>query len=168
MAYHKLYIQKAGTSQAYDTLETFDVWAMEVPFQTVGDVKDLPANDWKDESGEEEYMPAVLPMKAYDMAVKFGYKGKCGTGREHLTAFFNYLRGKAWTLNGITHDGDGAELMMYYELTGTGRRGIRLKGIKDEIEYIVDDTMEAIITEVTFKVNDPDTDVFMTNGKLTV
>ena len=166
MAYHKLYIQKTGSSSAYDTLKTFGVWAMEVPFHIAGDVKDLPSNDWKDESGEDEYLPDVLPMKAYDMTVKFGYKGERGTGREHLAAFFNYLRGKSWALNGTAHNGDGSEIMIYSELVGIGRRGIRLKSIKDEADYVLDDAMEAVMVEVTFKVNDPDTDVVLSDGRL--
>ena len=167
MAYHKLYIQKTGATAAYETLGTFGLWAMEVPFQIAGEIKDLPANDWKDESGEEEYLPAVLPTKAYDMTVKLGYKGPRGTGREHLTAFFDYLRGKKWTLNGRKHDGDGTELMIYSELTATGRQGVRLKSIKDAAEYVVEDTQEAVMIEVIFKVNDPDTDVVLKDGRLT-
>lgn len=166
MSYAKLYIQKKNAATAYETVETFGVWAMEVPFRIAGEVKDLSVNDWKDESGDEEYLPAELPMKAYDMTIKFGYKGAKGTGRQHLAAFFNYLRGKSWILNGVTHNGDGTELMMYYELSGIGRQGMRLKSISDNAEYVVDDDMEAVMPEVTFKVNDPDTDVTLSDGKL--
>lgn len=163
-----IYLQKMEEgATCYDTIEQWGFWGKDVPFQAVGEVKEPYSNDWFDEDGDDEYIPDKLMMKGYEMEVEFGhrYYEKQTTGggtttdttKDDLAAFIKYLTGK---------DGSGVEMMMYCTWTGIGRQKVRFAGINDKAEFVKDGNSCALMVKMRFKVNDPVTDVAVSDGVL--
>ena len=81
-AYKPLYI-KIGQSGAYsesiqydrtiDTKDEFGLYVKSVPFIIQPQVKNIITQEWKDEDGEDTYIPSVVTHKAYDFTIKFIY-----------------------------------------------------------------------------------------------
>lgn len=153
MEYVRTYIQKMRVgSHVMDTIDDFNVYTKDVPFVLYGEVKDLYANDWKDHSGLDEYIPDKLPLKEYEIEVEFTCKGCINSNKEKAKIFIDYLLGK---------DGSGARLKMYNTHTQIGRQNIRVLSINDDATLIKDGDTELLIFKVRFKVNDPDTDIVL-------
>lgn len=89
-------------------------------------------------------------MKSYTMDVKFCCKGGKGSSNAKIAAFIDYLTGR---------DNTGAEMKMYCTWTRVGRKGIRFEKLNDDAELVRDDDGDILVFTVTFKVNDPVTDV---------
>lgn len=131
------------------TLAEWNIACRACPFKDDGESKEIYTNNWKDEHGEEAYIPSVVYSEAYDLEVSFAYKGAVGSAYPALKSFRDYLRG---------NDGDGAELEIYSPYTGIGRKKCYLKSFpeKDFFQSNVDEGLEFT---VTFRVTDPVTDV---------
>lgn len=156
-----LYIQKSiSGSTVYETVADFEMYCMDIPFIIFGEAKELPKNEWKDENGDDEYIPSTLCMESYEMTVKFAYKGTEKSANTKINAFLRYLTGI---------DGSGAEMSMYSTYTQIGRRNIRFVKVSDDAELIRDKNGDILMFEVTFKVNDPTTNIapVKTNGVVT-
>ena len=146
-----LYIQKTKSGATVkDTVTNFDIYCMEIPFVIMNEAKDLASNDWFDEHGNDEYIPSALKMKAYEMDVKFACKGAWKTCNAKINAFVRYLTGA---------DGSGAEMKMYSTYTQIGRQGIRFVSLNDDAELVRDKNGDILMFTVTFRVNDPVTDI---------
>ena len=156
-----LYIQKNVTgSTVYETVADFEMYCMDIPFIVFGEAKELPRNEWKDEHGDDEYIPSSLYMEAYELTVRFAYKGAQKSANAKINTFLNYLTGA---------DGSGAEMSMYSTYTQIGRRGIRFVKVEDDAELIRDKNGDILMFDVTFKVNDPVTNISTVtrNGSVT-
>lgn len=147
MTYDKVYIQKQSKNAPVKELaEEFGIYAKDIPFVIYSAPKELPKNDWKDEDGEEVYVPdGRLPMSAYDMKVEFAYKGAVGTAGEVLAKFFD------WLLDG--------SFKMYNTHTSIGRQNITVKDIDDDAKFYKDASGETVLFKVTFRVSDPVTKI---------
>lgn len=152
MNFDKVYIQKTqDNARLVETVKDFDIYCADMPFKIAEEAKDLTSRDWADEDGEDEYIPPTgLKMKSYTMDVKFCCKGDKGSSNAKIAAFIDYLTGR---------DKTGAEMKMYCTWTRVGRKGIRFEKLNDDAELIRDDDGDILVFTVTFKVNDPVTDV---------
>ena len=151
MAYKGIYFQKqAEGAGVKESLADFGIWCKDFPFKLYGEVKDLASTDWADEDGTDEFIPAELKLKAYDVDVEFGYKGAMDTANEKIRNFLDYLTGRGET---------GATLKVYDSYTRIGRQNVRVLKVSDDL--FVRNTSEGdILTfNVTFRVNDPVTDI---------
>lgn len=134
-------------------VDTFDSWGIvckDFPFKMFGEAKELPKNDWKDEDGDDEYVPSVLKLAAYEMKVEFVYKGALNTANVNIRAFLDYLTGR---------DGSGVDMMVYDTFTRIGRQHVRFVEAEDDVVYRQADSGDVIVFGVTLKVNDPVTDI---------
>lgn len=162
--YKKLYLQKEETGSVMkETVEDFGMWVMaDTPFKTGSEAKSLPSNDWIEDNGIEEYVPASggLPLKAYDMKIGFGFKNENGTPSANaaIVAFRDYLTGRDSTYPGVW-------LKMYFEGYGIGRQKVRFSSMTDP-EYWTSGNSERAFFEVTFKVDDPVTEMEIVNGNI--
>lgn len=158
MALVNVYIRKMGADTegnarpTYNIREYFGFVIQELPFESSTEVKDVDTVDFFDEDGSNEWMPARLRIKSYEMKVKFISKGT----KEELYARYlslrNYLLGR---------DNTGVAFMLYDDYHGIGRKDIRLQKFDDDVEYKpLNDGGYVFSIEATFKVNDPVTDVF--------
>lgn len=148
MAYKGIYFQKQKDgSPVKESVGDFDIWCKDFPFKIFGEAKDLASNDFSDEDGDDEFIPEVIRVKAYDVEVEFCYKGSVNSANTKIETFLNYLTGR---------DGGGASLKVYDSYTGIGRQNVRFKSVSREAELVRDASSgDIIIFQVTFKVNDP-------------
>ncbi len=152
MKYEKVYIQKIGTgSPVKETIADFDIYCADMPFKLFVEAKAPSKRDWYDEHGDDEYIPnGGLKLKAYTMDVRFCCKGDKYSSNEKIKKFINYLSGL---------DGSGAEMKMYCTWTKIGRKGIRFDKLNDKAELLRDEDGDTLVFTITFKVNDPITDI---------
>lgn len=152
MKYEKVYIQKIGTgSPVKETIADFDIYCADMPFKLFVEAKAPSKRDWFDEHGDDEYIPnGGLKLKAYTMDVRFCCKGDKYSSNEKIKKFINYLTGL---------DGSGAEMKMYCTWTKIGRKGIRFDKLNDKAELLRDEDGDTLVFTITFKVNDPITDI---------
>lgn len=137
-----------------DTLDNWGIVCKDFPFKLYGEAKELPSHDWKDEDGDDEYIPDVLPIATYEMEVEFAYKGDMFTANSNIKGFLDYLTGR---------EGDGAEFMCYDTFTRIGRQKMRFVSVSEDIFHRDQNNSEygcdVIVFSVTFKVNDPVTEI---------
>lgn len=134
-------------------VDTYDNWGIvckSFPFKLYGEAKELPSFDWKDEDGDDEYIPDELKMSAYEIDVEFVYKGEINSANANVRGFLDYLTGRG---------GTGAELMIYDTYTKIGRQGVRYVKVEDDVFWRQEEGGDVIVFVVTFKVNDPITDI---------
>lgn len=131
------------------TLARWNIVCISFPFEIGGETKEPYNNDWKDEHGEDTYIPDVLKMKAYDVKANFAYKGSIGTAYMQIKSFKEYLNGK---------DNNGASLEIYHPRTGIGRQKCYMKSFADT-DFTRSNIDDVLSFSVTFRVTDPDTDV---------
>lgn len=155
--YFRIYLQReVDGAPVVDTIDSFGMYCMENPFKTCGDVKEPVKRTWYDEHGDDEYIPKEgLYMASYENKVKFGFNGKAYGANEKLKSFLEYLR--------------GGMMNMYCEFNGVGRKNVRLKSVDQTLYRDVSGDEDILTISVTFKFNDPVTDVspVKTNGKVT-
>ena len=150
MECYKVYIKqdKSGAS-VVETIEDFGLYCVDIPFKIAGDVKDIVSRDWKDENGVDEDIPAVgLKMSAYEIDVKFGYKGDKFGANEAISSLLSYLT--------------TGYVSIYDTYTGIGRQKVRLVKLNDNADIVRDDDGDILIFSVTLKVCDPITNIKLT------
>lgn len=147
MDYYKFYIQKDASDAVVKELGAdFGFYETESKFYGGWSVKDVAKRDWPDEDGDDEYVPTDLKLKAYDMQVKFGYKGDKYSANEKLSALQEYLC--------------SGTMRIYDSYNAIGRQGVRFASIDDDAELVRDDVDgDILIISVKLKVNDPRTAV---------
>ena len=147
MECYKVYIkqEKSGAS-VVETIEDFGLYCVDIPFKPAGDVKDISSRDWKDENGLDEYIPADgLKMSAYEIDVKFGYKGDKLGANKAISSLLSCLT--------------AGYVSIYDTYTGIGRQKVRFVKLNDNAELVRDDDGDILIFSVTFKVCDPITNI---------
>lgn len=148
-----------------DTCQKFHVVCQEFPFKCLPDSKDLPKRDWNDEHGEDVYIPVDgLKFKAYDVEAKFLYKGNEQDMASDLKNFIYFLYGRINIVNGSIVNTSNATknvvLGIYDEYTKTGRRGVYVLSVDNDLFFFNDVSIDAIAQfKVKFHVTDPITDI---------
>ncbi len=148
--YKRLLIkQNYSGSQVIDTLEQFNVACQEFPYKNLPEIKDLPKRDWPDENGEDIYIPSSgLRFKAYDIDVKMLYVGTESNMSTQIKSFIDFLYGR--------NTGGNPSLTIYDEYTKTGRQGVIVTNVDNELFVYDDVNTEAIAQfKVKFRVTDP-------------
>lgn len=148
-----------STYPAKESVYDFGIWCKSIPFKIMDKVKQPPSRSFHDEHGVIEFIPTGgLKLDAYTMKVEFGCKKMRATHdgstyipavndvRSKVVEFINYLR-------------TGGMLMLYSTYTGIGRQNVRLDSINDNAKWKNEGGVQWLIFEVTFKVNDPITDI---------
>ncbi|WP_065218448.1 MULTISPECIES: hypothetical protein [Butyricimonas] len=155
MAYKGIYFQKEKEgSLVKESVSDFGIWCKDFPFKIHGDAKELANTEWSDEDGDDEFIPDVIRLKSYEISVEFAYKGVSGSANEKIRDFLDYLTGR---------DGSGASLKVYDSFTGIGRKNVRFMSVSQDGEYVRSDAEgDVFLFKVTFKVNDPVTDIILT------
>lgn len=184
MNYKRLLIQQytqdgttyTNVGNVVDTLASYGVACQEFPFKLFPETKDLPKHDWNDEDGEDVYMPEDgLRFKAYDIEAKFLYTctdtvnptpvQKDDRMRQQIGDFIKFICGRIGT---GTQGGNPSPLLKIYdEYTRTGRRGVYVLSIDNELYFYNDSNIDAIaVFKVKFRVTDPVFEVTYNNGAL--
>ncbi len=153
MQYYKIYIQSEADGAAVkETIADYGMYCMDFPFKLLDNMKSPTSRSWYDEDGDDEYIPdGGLKAEAYKTTVKFGYKGEKGTAPKVAREFLSYLR-------------TAGLMKIYCEYGDIGRKGVRLSEVGDDAELIQGADGDLLVFKVTFKVNDPVTDVTLKTG----
>ena len=152
---YAIYFKKMkDNASVVDTLDNWDIVCKDFPFKLYGDAKELPVRNWKDKDGDDEYIPSVLPIEAYEMEVEFAYKGDMNSANEKIREFLDYLTGR---------DGTGAEFSVYDTYTRIGRQHVRYVGVEEDVFFRGKKSStygyDVVVFVVKMKVNDPVTDI---------
>lgn len=151
MKYYKYYVQKETDGAAVKELgEDFGFYETESKFYGGNEVKDPPKREWLDEDGDDEFVPAEQKYKAYDMEVKFGYKGTMFSANAKLKVLQDYL--------------NGGTMKVYDSYNRIGRQNVRFEGISDDAELVRDTDGDILIITMKLKVNDPRTEITLSKG----
>ena len=160
------YLQRMGVdsyNNPYPVNESVAMWKMyckEIPFKIIEKVKAPAKRTWYDEHGDDEYISSEgLYAEAYTMKVEFGCKSQdIYTGTTLIRTAQEEV--KRCTKNFLTFLREAGMMKMYSTYTGIGRQYVRLDSVNDNATWKQgDDGYWFLIFEVTFKVNDPVTDV---------
>ena len=141
MDFHEIYIQK-GTYQS-PTLKKcssdFGIYAVEVPYIGLPNVKEPYKNDWHDENGDDEYLPSSPVFDAQEITLTLAYRGTGGNG---LKNFFDFIT--------------KGEYSIYTECGKWGRQKVRYVDYDTDAYYFKDsNSTDVLVFKVKFKVNDP-------------
>lgn len=156
MKYYKYYVQKemdkpSTTPQpaVKELGEDFGFYETESKFYGGNAVKEVPKRDWHDEDGDDEFVPSEQKYKAFEMEVKFGYKGDKFSANDKLKALQDYL--------------SGGTMKVYDSYNRIGRQNVRFEEISDDAELVRDsEDGDILIITVKLKVNDPRTSITLT------
>lgn len=147
-------IQKAngGDTSVYG-LSNWGIVATSLPFKIVGEMKDIPKNDWFDEDGDDEYIPDTPVYKAYEMDAKFFIEASSMESLiESIRGFIQYIA-------------TGGSFSIYNPNTGIGRQSIRYVSYSDEAKYnkvgTSDGTKYMCEFSLKLKVNNPNTNIIL-------
>ena len=152
-----------STYPVCESVATWGIWCKDIPFQIFNKVKEPAKRSWYDEHGDDEYIGEDgLYLDAYTMNIELGCKkiadgNRYGSAtvanvREKVGAFLEYLR-------------SGGMFKIYSSHTRIGRQDVRLESVSNNAKWKVDeDGFEFLVFEITLKVNDPKTDITLTNG----
>lgn len=148
----KIYVQKVTAegepeAEVKELGRDFGFYGMEIPFTIATEAKEPSRNDWKDEDGDDEYVPpGGLKLQAFETELKLGYKGAKDTANAKIEALVDYLTGR---------DGSGASFKIYSTWTKKGYGGVRFASLGDDAELVRDDGGDILVITLTLKVNDP-------------
>lgn len=152
--WNNFFLQRMGSGYSVcESVATWGIWCKTIPFKIMDKVKDPAKRTWYDEHGDDEYISSDgLFLEAYTMKVEFGCKkvnsskASVADVRQKVGTFLEYLR-------------TAGMMKLYSSYTRIGRQEVRLESVSDNAKWVSDENGEFLIFEVTFKVNDPVTDV---------
>ncbi len=148
MEYYKFYIQKESAgSTVIDTVEAFGMYEVQSKFYGGREVKEPAKREWRDEDGDDEFVPSTPVFKAQEMEIKFAYKGAMSSANGKLETFIKYLS-------------EGGTMKIYDSYNGIGRQEVRFVSVADDAELVRDsEDGDILVFTVKFKANDPVTNI---------
>lgn len=146
MKYKPFLIHKLKEGSVVRDSTEWGILVKSFPFKLRPDVKEPAKRDWKDQNGDDEFIPSNAVFKAYTMDVDFLFIGDSGTGNQKIGEFIDYL----------TADG---EFSVYDTYTKIGRTHVRYISMKEDAFKRRDQGRDFISFSISFKVNDPVTQI---------
>ncbi len=161
--WQNFFLQLMGTDEAgvpypvNESVNKFGIFCKDIPFKIFDKVKAPAKRSFYDEDGDEEYISSEgLKLEAYTMKVEFACKKLEGNDSTKFGTSVDDVRAKVGTF--LNHLKQGM-FNLYSSYTRIGRQNVRLESVSDQAVWKSDDNGEYLCFEVTFKVNDPVTDV---------
>ena len=156
--YKELLMKKYTTgASVIDSQTQWGIVCKKFPFEPISEAKDLPSKSWHDEDGDDEFIPNVIPMKAYEVDVEFICVAPNGQAGVKIQSFLNYLTGR-------DTPSTGSKLQIYDTHTKIGRGDIRFVGYKNDAFMLPSSGEDVVVFTITFKINDPVTQITLSNG----
>lgn len=141
--YKPFYLQK----EAGPVKDSYAEWNMHIqsfPVIYCPTVKEYAKNDWKDQDGDDEYIPQTPVYKAYEMKIGFLYVGPKDSFNLKIKAFWEYVR--------------SGEFKIFDTHTGIGRQKVRYVSY-DPNSFYRRNNGDIVQFSMTFKINDPITEI---------
>lgn len=152
--WNNFFLQRMGGNYPVcESVNTWGVWCKDIPFKIFDKAKAPAKRSWYDEHGDDEFISTDgLYMEAYTIKVEFGCKKVSNS-----MASVNDVRNKVGTF--LKYLQESGMMKMYSSYTRIGRQNVRLDSISDNAKWKTEEEGEFLIFDVTFKVNDPVTDI---------
>ena len=157
-----------GNGTVVNSFTQWGIACCKVPFKAGGKTKDPAKRDWKDEQGEDVFLPNKLMFEAYDAEFEMAYVGKeLASNPFNLSLAMTQIKAfKKWLTGNDTTNGSGAELKIYSPYASIGRQKCYLSEISNEeprLQLVQEGQNiyhENVVTfKVKFRVCDPMTDI---------
>ena len=163
--WQNFYLQRMGSNSypVYESVNAWGVWCKDIPFKLWDKTKEPAKRSWNDEHGDDEYIPSTgLWLDAYEMTVEFGCKildNAIGSSSDEEVAHVDDVRNAVG--NFLEYLRQSGMMKMYSAHTRIGRQNVRFVSVSDDAHWEPDegDGQEFLVFKVTFKVNDPKTDI---------
>ncbi len=156
MNYLPLLIAVSKTSGAYsdsleynepfDTHAKYGLWIKHSPFTIRPKAKNIISQTWKDEDGDDVFIPDTIYHEPYSVNLEFIYLRTDNNANENIRGFIKEIEGK-W-------------LKIYDSYSQIGRQAVFMEEC-DEDPTFKRRTWDYLYFKVKFKVNDPDTDIVL-------
>ena len=148
-----LLMQKAGATTATST-EYWGIYLTEMPMLNGRERKEMEANDWLDEHGDDPYFGQTIYFKAFDATMKMACVGSLAAINTAIDGLLTYL---------TTY---GTELKIYSEWVKRGRAKASFQKISEpKYEATGDPDKPFVATwDIIFHVSDPTTNVTCAAG----
>lgn len=136
--------QNLTYNRAFDTKRDFGLYIKHSPFSIMPKPKNIITQTWKDEDGDDVFIPDQIFHEAYEMELEFIYLWEDHLANKRIHDFIETIEGR-W-------------LKMYETYTQQGRGGIYL------IEADTDPTFKRrandyVSFKAKFRVNQPDLNI---------
>ena len=155
MTFNEVYIQKDSDDYAAVGLSDWSIYAVELPYIPMPNLKDPYSNDWYDEDGDDEYIPTTPHYKSIELKLKLACKTELG-----ITSVTDSIR------NCIKYMANQGEFRIYLNYgDGCGWQKCRYVGYDTEAKHFKqaiansNATEDVVVFEVSVKVNDPITEM---------
>lgn len=151
MKYKPFLLQKLTKKAPVLNSKEWGIWIKNIPFKIFPELKDIPSRDWLDENGDDEYIPDSPCYKAYELECSFVYIGDNKNANTQIKSFIKYLA-------------EGGAFKFYDTYTQIGRTNVRYLKYSEDVLYRRDNEKDIVVFNVTLKVNDPITDIILTEA----
>lgn len=149
------FLIKIGDGAVTDVFQAYGMVLEDMPSIIPLAPKNIYSHSWTDEDGDDEYIPENIKYESVECDFTFG----CSSTDSSNTVFDKLNAFIAWLQSGI--------FSFYCEYSGIGRQDVRLSELQDDARYSkhtlrrngIDVTEEVLSFTVTFKINNPKTDV---------
>ena len=148
-----LLMQKAGATTATST-EYWGIYLTEMPMLNGRERKEMEANDWLDEHGDDPYFGQTIYFKAFDATMKMACAGTMTTIQESIASLLSYLTT------------GGTRLMIWSEWVKRGRTAVSFVSISEpKYDATKGDNLPFVAEfSLTLHVSDPYTNVTCSNA----
>ena len=161
--YSPIYIQTASDASAVNITSTYGVVALSSGYPLTRKRKEPFKNEWHDQSGDDEYIGATPYYEAFSFTLRCAIFVRAGqtlatakqTLKDEVRAFQNYLF-------------NGGQFKFFDDNTKIGFRNVRVAEFPDPAEdaFSTWNTDARVIFSVVLKVNDPATEMILSNGNI--
>lgn len=149
------FLIKIGDGAVTDVFQAYGMRLEDMPSIIPLTPKNIYSHSWTDEDGDDEYIPENIKYESVECDFTFG----CSSTDSGNTVFDKLNAFIAWLQSGT--------FSFYCEYSGIGRQDVRLSELQDDAKYSkhtlrrngIDMTEEVLSFTVTFKINNPKTDV---------
>lgn len=149
------FLIKIGDGAVTDVFQAYGMVLEDMPSIIPLTPKNIYSHSWTDEDGDDEYIPENIKYESVECDFTFG----CSSTDSKNTVFDKLNAFIAWLQSGT--------FSFYCEYSGIGRQDVRLSELQDDAKYSkhtlrrngIDMTEEVLSFTVTFKINNPKTDV---------
>lgn len=128
----------------FDTKERFGLYIKHAPFSLRPKPKNIITQQWKDEDGDDVFIPDTIYHEPYEMELEFIYLRQDNMANVNINAFLDEIEGR-W-------------LQIYDSYTQMGRQAIYMVETTNDADF-KRRNYDHVSFSVKFKVNDPDTNI---------
>ncbi len=140
------YSESLEYNEPFDTHAKYGLWIKHSPFTIRAKPKNIISQTWKDEDGDDIFIPDTIYHEPYTVELEFIYLEKDHNANENIRSFIQEIEGK-W-------------LKIYDGYTKIGRKAVVLSECEEDPTF-KRRTWDYVSFKVKFNVNDPDTNIVL-------